>query len=380
MHSAPPAQATTPSSRPRTAQNRFGLEYRAEAKRLGAPVVPIIDAHAHINGARAAGIYREAMDAFGVTAVWSQTRLEDARAVREVMGERIRFVAVPRWADADRLHAHGEGFLADMKVWRDEFGARMVKFWTAPRIRDIGKELGDPEMFMLDSPVRLRQIERATDLGMMIMVHVADPDTWFATKYADPFYLPKERHYDAIEKLADRFAQPWMLAHFGGWPENLPFLEGLLSRHPNLHIDTSATKWMVRELSKQPREALLAFLTKFQGRVFFGSDIVTMDLHLTEKPPDVKTSPAYRFAEQASNAEEAFDLYASRYFALRTLWETGYQGESPIADPDLAMIDPGKFDHMSAPRLAGKALPRDLLRALYRDAAEGVLEQWAGKA
>ncbi len=364
------------TARARTAQNRLGLDYRAEARRLGAPVVPIVDAHAHINGERAARVYREAMDAFGVVKVWSQTQIREAPAVREVMGDRIRFVAVPRWADADRLHAHTDGYLAELKVWREEYGARIAKFWTAPRIREIGRELGDAEMFMLDSPVRVRQMERATDLGMMIMVHVADPDTWFATKYADPFYLPKARHYDAIEKLADRFTQPWLLAHFGGWPENLPFLDGLLSRHPNIHIDTSATKWMVREVSRQPREALLAFLRKFAGRVFFGSDIVTMDPHLQEKAPDVKTSPAYRFAVQASSEEEAFDLYASRYYALRTMWETGYDGESPIADPDLAMLEPEKHDHMSAPRLVGKRLPEDVLREFYRDGVERVMEGW----
>lgn len=364
-------------ARARTAQNRLGLDYRAEALRLGAPVVPIVDAHAHINGERAARVYREAMDAFGVVKVWSQTQIREAPAVREVMGDRIRFVAVPRWADADRLHAHTDGYLAELKVWGEEYGAKIAKFWTAPRIREIGRELGDAEMFMLDSPVRVRQMERATDLGMMIMVHVADPDTWFATKYADPFYLPKARHYDAIEKLTDRFQQPWLLAHFGGWPENLAFLDGLLSRHPNIHIDTSATKWMVREVSRQPREALLAFLRKFSGRVFFGSDIVTMDLHLQEKAPDVKTSPAYRFAEQASSEEEAFDLYASRYYALRTMWETGYDGESPIADPDLAMLEPEKHDHMSAPRLVGKRLPEDVLGEFYRDGAERVMEGWA---
>ncbi|MHC4590503.1 MAG: hypothetical protein ACYTAQ_14535 [Planctomycetota bacterium] len=40
----------------------------------------------------------------------------------------------------------------------------------------------------------------------------------------------------------------------------------------------------------------------------------------------------------ASSPQEAFDLYASRYWALRTLFETDHVGPSPIADPDLALV------------------------------------------
>ena len=55
MSAANASRAVPPSERkPPTASNRLGLDYRAEAKRLGPPVVPIIDAHAHINGPNAA--------------------------------------------------------------------------------------------------------------------------------------------------------------------------------------------------------------------------------------------------------------------------------------------------------------------------------------
>jgi hypothetical protein len=50
--------------------------------------------------------------------------------------------------------------------------------------------------------------------------------------------------------------------------------------------------------------------------------------------------------------------------------------ESPIADPDLKMVDPARFDAMSAPTLRGIGLPADLLRSLYRDTAEGLVLRW----
>ncbi len=360
-----------------TPSNRLGLDYRAEAARLGPPAAPIIDAHAHISGARAVEVYREARDLYGVTQTYSQTRIEDADAVRNALGETIRFVAVPRWMHPDRRWAHTLGYLEDLPVWRERYGSRMAKFWTAPRLLDYTREMGEPKLLALDGEWRRRQMRLATDLGMMIMVHVADPDTWFKTKYVDAsVYGTKESQYLPIERLTDEFTQPWLLAHMAGWPEDLDFLDGLLSRHPNIIIDTSATKWMVRELSRHPAGRFGAFLEKHGERVLFGSDIVTMDQHLAPKPTDTSGSPAARFAEQADSADQAFDLYASRYWALRTMFETGYEGDSPISDPDLALVDPDRHNAMSAPRLRGMSLSQPALRRLYRGGCEATLGRW----
>ena len=67
--------------------------------------------------------------------------------------------------------------------------------------------------------------------------------------------------------------------------------------------------------------------------------------------------------------EEAFELYASRYFALRSLFESDYVGESPIADPDLNRIDPQRYEPMDAPMLKGHQLSAELLETIYRNAA-----------
>ena len=353
-----------------TPSNRLGLDYRAG---FAPPPVPIIDAHAHINGARAAAIYAEARRLYGVERVFSQTQLAQAEAVRDVLGETIHFVAIPEYMSPDPKHAHTEGFLENIARWH-ELGARMVKFWCAPRGRDFGKEFGDPTIMTLDNPWRRRQMDRAAELGMVFMMHVADPDTWFASKYTDSsFYGTKREQYEQLERAADDYPDvPWLLAHMGGSPEDLVFLDGLLTRYPQFVLDTSATKWMVRELSRQPREELLAFLMKFRGRVLFGSDIVTMDAHMSDD------AGPRNMGAQASTEDEAFDLYASRYWALRTMLETDYDGESPIADPDLAMVEPEKYDAMSAPRLVGKGLPREVLVDLYRGAAMGSVMGWYG--
>lgn len=351
--------------------NRLGLDYREEAERLGAPVVPIIDAHSHINGAAAAAVYREAREAYGVVHTWSQTQLANLDQVRGVLGDSVSFVAIPDYMSADRNHAHGQGFLDNITAFHKE-GVRMVKFWCGPRGRKFAADAGgDPRMMMLDGPLRLRAMEHAAGLGYMFMAHIADPDTWFDTMYKDAsFYGTKEDQYEPLERLADQYTMPWLIAHMGGWPEDLKFLTGLLDRHPNIILDTSATKWMVRELSKHPTAEFVAFLERFKGRILFGSDIVTTDDHL--KPAE----DAFGQAQQASSEADAFDLYASRYWAYRTMFETDYRGESPIADPDLKMVDPEHYDSMSAPALHGHKLDGAMLATLYRDAALNTLHRW----
>lgn len=364
-----PTPTTTPG-RPAspTAANRFRLDYRAEADRLGLPPCPILDAHSHINGDRASAIYREARDRYGVTTTWSMSRIEEASVVRKNLGDTVRFIAVPNFMSDDRVRAHTDGYLEDIRRWHGEFGARIVKFWCAPRGVDYADEVGQPDMLRLDGPWRRKQMDLATDLGMMFMAHIADPDTWFQTKYKDASrYGSKAEQYVALEKLGAEYTQPWIIAHMGGWPEDLDFLDGLLTRRDNFSLDASATKWIVREISKHPRSKVLAFMEKWKGRILFGSDIVTMDAHLT-------SDEGYRgMGELSSGPEQAFDLYASRYWALRKLWESDYAGESPIADPDLMLVDPENSDAMSAPRLAGKSLPPELLKSLYHDAAAALL-------
>jgi len=340
---------------------------------MGPPVVPIVDIHTHIHGREATRIYDEARRLYGVARTYSMTQLAAASEVRDLLGDSVRFIAIPNWSDADRVNAHGAGYIRTIERFRSEFGSRVLKIWASPRLRDLIPEGdGAADLREIDSPARVRVCEAGEALGMMFMVHVADPDTWFATKYADAaVYGTKRDQYRGLERMLDRFTAPWIAAHFGGWPEDLAFLDEMLTRHPNLYIDTSATKWMVRELSRHPREELVGFLTKWRGRVLFGSDIVATEDHL--RPKKATTSP---MADLADSPESALELYASRYWALRVMLETTYDGESPIADPDLMMVDPQTHDAMSAPRLRGLSLPADLLADLYAGAADRVVGAW----
>ena len=345
--------------------NRINLDYNLELSKLRR-FSEIIDIHSHINGEQAALIFKKIAELSGITKIYSMTQLEDLNPVKSVLGEMIDFIAIPNFYGHDRRYEFGKGYLPRINKFR-EFGCNIVKFWNAPRIYEASTEPFVSNPFRLDAEERIEIMKVCADLGMTFMVHVADPDTWFATKYRDQNrYGSKLQQYEVLEKILDLFNVKIIAAHMGGYPEDLDFLSRLLDRNLNLFLDVSATKWIVRELSKHPKEALKKFFSQWQGRLLFGSDIVTSNAHLS-------SDNATENAQKANNEEEAFSLYASRYWALRTLFETNYYGESPISDPDLALVEPIKYSTLDAPNLIGMELSQESLDWLYFKSAKKLL-------
>jgi amidohydrolase family protein len=174
------------------------------------------------------------------------------------------------------------------------------------------------------------------------MSHVGDPDTWYNGKYAQDVkkYGTREEHYQMWENCLSTYKNhPWLGAHLGGNPENLPRLQRLLDTYPNLSLDMSATRWMVREISAQ-RDAAREFCIRNQDRLLWGSD-------------------------QVSGNDRGFDFLASRWWTHRKLWETAYAGPCPILDPDVPADQ--------QPIMRGLALPDDVLQKLYHDNAVNLL-------
>jgi predicted TIM-barrel fold metal-dependent hydrolase len=307
--------------------NRLGLNYRdAPPHRLD---TPIIDAHVHVHSGPSVAAFFEAATLYGVTRVVSMTPLDEVGALRAAYPGRLDFIAIPRWRSMSSSGEFQAQWIADLAAFRDQ-GARRMKFWMAPPMRgQYGLTLQDPFF----API----IRAALDLGYDFMIHVGDPTAWFAPggRYADTHrFGTKREQYQQLEFLLETVAPCNVIAaHMGGNIEDPALLQDLLDRYPNLYLDSSATKWVVREVARQPDE-LRAFMLRNQDRILFGSDLVVAD-----------------------NCD--FDHYASRYWAQQMMWETTYRGESPIEDPDAG--DP--------PRLAGLDLPPEALRRLYHENA-----------
>jgi hypothetical protein len=338
---SPAMPAMTTGQAPTKECNQLGLDFRVEVSAFPYNG-PIRDVHTHLFTAQAAKVFFEAAEAYGIEKVWSMTPLERLDEVKAVGGQRVEFIAVP---NIEARHEPGT-FTTDWLRRIERFaekGARICKFFAAPRSFDF-----HPGPW-LNSPERREAMRLARSLGMMFMTHIADPDLWFTYKYTDKAkYGNKRDHYIAFERALDAFDDvPWIAAHMAGSPENLDRVQGLLDRHPNLYLDTSATKWMTRELSRHPA-AFADFARRNAGRLLFGSDNVATD----------------------ENAD--FDLFASRYWALRAVMETDYAGKSPIVDPDLRLADASLPENATAD-LRGARLDPAALQSLYHDAADKVL-------
>lgn len=359
------SHASTLGSKPINDANRLGLDFAAEANAFGYSG-PIIDIHTHISSPRAAELFLDAADAYGIAQCWTMTGLRTVKPIVDSLGTdragRIQFICVPDFTQRDEPGTFTTQWLKDIEDFY-ALGSRIIKFWAGPRGLDFAP--GPDSPMRLGSPIRRRGLQLAYDLGYRVfMTHVADPDTWFQTTYADSAkYGTKLQQYEPLEELLAQYRDVrWIGAHMGGYPEDLDWLHDFLDRHPNYVVDCSATKWQIRELSKHPAK-FSQFVQANPGRVLFGSDIVAWPTN-TDPP-----------AEEADNPEAGygFELYASRYWALRTMLETEYDGPSPIVDPDLHMVDPSA-DPKSTARLRGAALTPAQLKDVYHDAALAVLK------
>ena len=73
------------------------------------------------------------------------------------------------------------------------------------------------------------------------------------------------------------------------------------------------------------------------------------------------------------NEMEAFELSASRYWALITFFDTDCCGPSAIADPGLHLVNPENRALDDTPEMRGQSLDNRILRAIYHDNALRIL-------
>ena len=329
------APSTTASTAPPD-HNRTGVDYRRPMPR---PKVrgAVVDFHCHLVAARHARVWFDAAAHYGIDRFCTMTPLEEAAALLRAAPGRVHLIVVPKWQESSPWWV--DNWLRRLEAFYN-LGSRIVKFHCSPRSwPEPHRRIDSPALDPLFAEIKAR--------GMAVMSHVGDPDTWYASRYADPAkYATRDDHYLAWEHRLDECrGLPWIGAHLGGNPENLPRLQVLLDRFEDLSLDCSATKWMVREISAR-RDQAREFFIRNQDRILFGSD-------------------------QVSDDKRGWDFLASRFWAHRKLWETAAALPSPIHDPDLP--------DDAQPELRGLALPDETLQKLYHDNAARLLARIGGR-
>jgi len=307
-------------------RSRKGLDLSVDLHRLPASrfTGPIIDAHCHCGRPRATQRMIRAGDLYGVRKWVVICGIDEIPRLRRRYGDRVAFNV---WSE-HKLVGRDQAFTdTNLRIVERAVraGAASIKFWYKPEFNErSGVWFDDPRL----DPV----FEAIRQAGLSVLVHIADPDIWWKHRYSDATRFESKRlTYRQVTNTLERFPSLRVLmAHMGGWPENLSFLAELLDRYPNLCLDTSGTKWVARELSRHPAESR-DFFVRYSDRLLFGSDLV-----------------AFKHA--------TFEHHCSRYWVHRFLYERDDMTRSPIEDEDAG----------GPVFLAGLNLPGAVLDRLYR--------------
>jgi len=165
-----------------------------------------------------------------------------------------------------------------------EHGACGFKLW-----KDLGTSVRDEDgsLLRIDDERLAPIFEKAAELKVPIMFHIADPDAFFLPidncneRYeelaAHPEWSFHGSHFSKQELLAQRdrvFARhpktTFVGAHIAEHPEDLAYVSRLLDANPNLFVDIAAR---CAELGRQPYTAREFFL-KYSDRILFGTDLI----------------------------------------------------------------------------------------------------------
>ena len=261
------------------------------------PRFPVIDAHNHLGEPFGGGWDKrplsellDLLDEAGVTHYvdldggWGEDILyAHLRHFKEGAPERFRIFGGIDWSQWNHL---GDGFpdwAAGRLRAQKESGAEGVKVW-----KPFGLQVQDHtgQLVKVDDP-RLNPIwQTAGELGLPVLIHVADPVAFFDPinetnerwvelgqhpdwAFTSPPFPPFMEIMEGLKKLVTRHRGTLFIgAHVGCYAENLAWVGQMLDDCPNYYIDISAR---LGELGRQPYTARKFFI-QYQDRILFGSD------------------------------------------------------------------------------------------------------------
>lgn len=179
--------------------------------------------------------------------------------------------AFPAWA-AQRLRAQKERGAQGLKIWKP----------LGLHVKDHRDRLVD-----VDDERLIPIWETAGELGLPVLIHVADPVAFFDPvdetnerweeigehpdwAFTSPPFPPFMHIMAGLKNLVTRHRNTTFIgAHVGCYGENLAWVGQMLDDCPNYYIDISAR---LGELGRQPYTARKFFI-QYQDRILFGSDM-----------------------------------------------------------------------------------------------------------
>ena len=321
------------------------------------PKFPVIDAHNHLAAPFGGGWDQKPLsellnllDEAGVTHYidldggWGEEILySHLKYFKEGAPERFQIFGGVDWAKwASMGDVFPEWAAGRLKVQK-EAGAQGLKIW-----KGFGLYVKDQngQLVKVDDS-RLSPIwATAGELGLPVLVHVADPVAFFDPvdetnerweeigahpdwAFTSPPFPPFMEIMNGFFNLVKRHANTTFIgAHAGCYGENLEWVGQMLDACPNYYVDISAR---FGELGRQPYTARKFFI-QYQDRILYGSDM----------GPDL-------------------DVYRLNYRLLET-------------DDEYFNYNPSDVPQQGRWFAYGLGLPDDVLEKVYRRNAEKILK------
>jgi len=295
------------------------------------PRFPVIDVHNHLSepfsdwGDKPLAELLDLLDEAGVITYvdldggWGEEILNAHLDLFKAKApERFQLFGGVDWSQWERIGSGFPEWAAGRLKIQKERGAQGLKIWKVLglHVRDHNRKLVE-----VDDPRLIPLWETAGELGLPVMIHVADPVAFF-----DPIDETNERceelqaHPDWIftsppfpsfmsimESLASLVVRHpntiFIGAHVGCYAENLGWVSALLDRCPNFYVDISAR---IGELGRQPYSARRFFI-QYAERILFGLDL----------GPDLD---AYRIAYRFLETDDEYFNYDSEEVPQQGRW------------------------------------------------------------
>jgi predicted TIM-barrel fold metal-dependent hydrolase len=260
---------------------------KAAEHEIRRPKFPVIDYHNHLD-AQEPGDVLKVMDECGlervinITMRTGEAAFETIRKFHSAAPDRFATYGWMDWSDVassgffqrcverlERLVEHG---ICGMKIWKD----------LGTKVKDA-----DGSLLRVDDERLDPMYEKAAELKVPVMYHIADPDAFFLPidaaneRYEELAAHPEWSYYGSFYGKEELLAQrdrviarhpktTFVGAHVAEHPEDLAYVSGLLDRNPNLYVDIGAR---CAELGRQPYTAR-EFFIKYADRILFGTDLI----------------------------------------------------------------------------------------------------------
>ena len=265
---------------------------------LDKPRFPVIDAHNHLGEPFGGGWdkrpIRELLDLLDEASVthyvdldggWGEeilyTHLNHFKAAAP---ERFQIFGGVDWSKWESLGEAFPDWAAGRLMVQKEAGAQGLKIW-----KPFGLHVKDHQGQLVKvDDARLSPIwEQAGELGLPVLIHVADPVAFFDPvdetnerweelgehpdwAFTSPPFPPFMEIMNGLKALVNHHRSTTFIgAHVGCYGENLGWVGQMLDECPNYYVDISAR---LGELGRQPYTARRFFI-QYQDRILFGSDM-----------------------------------------------------------------------------------------------------------